>query len=104
MEDFDSAEQNFEGEKICLENINMGNYSMLEGQDRCPSFVEKSFPQFLFRFVLYCVMFIINVVLLNVLIGQISMTLQRVMKEGDKDYYLNALELKARLSRTQIFL
>ena len=86
-------------------NIPIGfhNYSKLEGEDRCPSFVEKSFPQFLFRFVLYCVMFISNVVLLNVLIGQISMTLQRVMKEGDKDYYLNVMELKARLSKTQLF-
>ena len=81
----------------------MGNYSMLEGEDRCPSFVEKSLAQFVFRFFLYCVMFIINVVLLNVLIGQISMTLQRVMKEGDKDYYLNVMELKARLSKTQLF-
>ena len=81
----------------------MGNYSKLEGEDRCPSFVEKSWSQFLFRVVLYCVMFIINVILLNVLIGQISITLERVMKEGDKDYYLNALELKARLSKTNFF-
>ena len=103
MEDFDSAEQNFEGEKICLENINMGNYSKLEEEDRCPSFVEKSSQQFLFRVVLYCVMFIINVILLNVLIGQISLTLNKVMTEGDKDYYLNALELKARLSKTHFF-
>ena len=103
MEDFDSAEQNFDGDKICLENINMGNYSMLEGEDRCPSLVEKSSAQFVFRVVLYLVMFIINVILLNVLIGQISITLDRVMKEGDKDYYLNALELKARLSKTQFF-
>ena len=103
MEDFDSAEQNFEGEKICLENINMGNYSMLEENDRCPSLVEKSWSQLLFRFVLYCVMFIINVILLNVLIGQISLTLNKVMKEGDKDYYLNALELKVRLSKTNLF-
>ena len=104
MEDFDSAEQNFEGDKICLENINIGNYSMLEGEDRCPSLVEKSSAQFMFRAVLYLVMFIINVILLNVLIGQISITLERVMKEGDKDYYLNALELKARLSKTIFFL
>ena len=81
----------------------MGNYSMLEGEDRCPSLVEKSSAQFVFRVVLYLVMFIINVILLNVLIGQISITLDRVMKEGDKDYYLNALELKARLSKTQFF-
>ena len=103
MEDFDSAEQNFEGEKICLENINMGNYSKLEGEDRCPSLVEKSSAQFVFRIVLYLVMFAINVILLNVLIGQISITLERVMKEGDKDYYLNALELKAGLSKTHFF-
>ena len=100
MEDFDSAEQNFDGDKICLGNINMSNYSMLDGEDRCPSLVEKSSAQFMFRVVLYLVMFIINVILLNVLIGQISITLERVMKEGDKDYYLNALELKARLSKT----
>ena len=104
MEDFDSAEQNFEGEKICLENIIIGNYSMLEGEDRCPSLVKKSSAQFMFRVVLYLVMFAINVILLNVLIGQISITLDRVMKEGDKDYYLNALELKARFSKTQFFL
>ena len=87
------------------QNIPMGynNYSMLEGIDRCPSFVEKSWSQFLFRFVLYCVMFIINVILLNVLIGKISMTLQGVMTEGKKDYYLNVLELKARLRKTKFF-
>ena len=103
MEDFDSAEQNFEGEKICLENINIGNYSMLEGEDRCPSLVEKSSAQFMFRVVLYMVMFAINVILVNVLIGQVSITLGRVMIEGDKDYYLNALELKDRLSKTHFF-
>ena len=96
-------EDSAEGEKICLENINMGNYSMLDGEDRCPSLVEKSSAQFVFRIVLYLVMFTINVILLNVLIGQISFTLGRVMKEGDKDYYLNALELKARLSKTHFF-
>ena len=103
MEDFDSAEQNFDGDKICLENIDMGNYSMLDGEDRCPSLVEKSSAQFMFRVVLYLVMFIINVILLNVLIGQISITLERVMKEDDKDYYLNALKLKARLRKTNHF-
>ena len=102
MEDIDSAEQNFEGEKICLQNINMGNYSMLEGEDRCPSLVEKSSSQFVFRVVLFVVMFTINVILVNVLIGQISITLERVMKEGDKDYYLSALELKERLSKTKL--
>ena len=103
MEDFDSAESNFEGEKICLENINIGNYSMLDGEDRCPSLVEKSSAQFMFRVVLYMVMFAINVILVNVLIGQVSITLNKVMIEGDKDYYLNALELKARLNKTQVF-
>ena len=111
MEDFDSAKQNFDGEKICLENIIMDqnitmgyhNYSELEGKDRCPSLVEKSSAQFVFRVVLYLVMFTINVILLNVLIGQISLTLNKVMKEGDKDYYLRALELKARLSKTIFF-
>ena len=81
----------------------MGNYSKLEGEDRCPSFVEKSWSQFLFRVVLYFVMFIINVILLNVLIGQISLTLNNVMIKGDKDYYLRALELKARLSKLKFF-
>ena len=81
----------------------MGNYSMLEGEDRCPSLIEKSSAQIVFRVVLYLVMFIINVIFVNVLIGQISITLERVMKEGDKDYYLNALELKDRLSKTQFF-
>ena len=103
MEDFDSTEQNFDGDKICLENINMSNYGLLEGEDRCPSFVEKSSAQFVFRVVLYLVMFIINVILLNVLIGQISLTLNKVMKEVDKDYYRNALELKARLSKLKFF-
>ena len=103
MEDIDSGEQNFDGDKICLENINMSNYSLLEGEDRCPSFVEKSSAQFVFRVVLYLVMFIINVILLNVLIGQISLTLNNVMKEGDKDYYLHALRLKARFSKTIFF-
>ena len=104
MEDIDSGEQNFDGDKICLENINMSNYSLLEGEDRCPSFVEKSSAQFVFRVVLYLVMFTINVILVNVLIGQISITLERVMIEDDKDYYLNVLELKARLSKTSLFL
>ena len=103
MEDIDSGEQNFDGDKICLENINMSNYSLLEGEDRCPSLVEKSSAQFVFRVVLYLVMFTINVILVNVLIGQISITLERVMKEDDKDYYLNVLELKARLSKTSLF-
>jgi len=103
MEDFDSAEQNFEGEKMCLENINMGNYSMLQGEDRCPSLVEKSSAQFMFRVVLYLVMFTINVILVNVLIGQLSMTWERKMIEADRDYYLNALELKDRLSKTFFF-
>ena len=103
MEDFDSAEQNFEGEKMCLENINIGNYSMLEGEDRCPSLVEKSSAQFMFRVVLYLVMFTINVILVNVLIGQLSITWERNMWEADKDYYLNALELKDRLSKTIFF-
>ena len=121
MEDIDTGEQNFEGDKICLQNITMDqniikdqnitkegptyhHYSELEGEDRCPSLVEKSSAQFVFRVVLYLVMFTINVILVNVLIGQISITLERVMKEGDKDYYLNALELKARLSKTHFLL
>ena len=97
MEDYDTGETNFDGENICIQNIVSGNYSLLEGEDRCPSLVEKSAAQFLFRIVLYLVIFTINVILVNILIGQISITLERVMKEGDKDYFLNVLELKARL-------
>ena len=111
MEDLDTGKQNFDSEKICLQNITIDrnstmdyhHYSELEGEDRCPSLVEKSPSQFFFRFVLFVVMFTINVILVNVLIGQISITLERVMKEDDKDYYLNALELKARLSKTTFF-
>ena len=95
MEDYDTGAQDFDSEKICLQNINMTNYGLLEGEDRCPNLVEKSADQFLFRVVLYLVIFIINVILVNILIGQISITLERVMKEGDKDYYLSVLELKA---------
>ena len=36
-----------------------------------------------------------NVILINILIGQISNTLNRVMKKDDNEYYLNALDLKA---------
>ena len=82
----------------------MTNYGLLEGEDRCPNLVEKSIDQFLFRIVLYLVIFTINVILVNILIGQISITLERVMKEGDKDYFLNVLELKARLPGRNIFL
>ena len=74
---------------------------MLEGEERCPSLVEKSSSQFVFRVVLFVVMFTINVIFVNVLIGQISITLGRVMKESDKDYYPNALELKERFSKTK---
>ena len=95
MEDFDTGAQNFEGNKICMQNISMDNYNELEGNDRCPNLAEKSLDQFLFRVVIYLVIFTINVILVNILIGQISITLNRVMIEGDKDYYLNALELKA---------
>ena len=103
MEDYDTGEQDFDGEKICVQNINMTNYGLLEGEDRCPNLVEKSTDQFLFRIVLYLVIFTINVILVNILIGQISITLERVMKEGDKDYFLNVLELKARLPGHNIF-
>ena len=98
MEDFDTGAQDFEGEKICMRNISMTNYNELEGNDRCPNLAEKSLEQFLFRVVIYLVIFTINVILVNILIGQISITLNRVMIEGDKDYYLNALELKVGIS------
>ena len=59
MEDIDTADLNFEGEKICLQDITMDqniikdqnitkegpkyhHYSELEGEDRCPSLVELS--------------------------------------------------------------
>ena len=111
MEDIDTGKQNFDSEKICLQNIimygdqdsvRMGthNYAELADEDRCPSLAEKSPSQFFFRLVLFFVMFTINVILLNVLIGQISITLNNVMKEGDKDYYLHVLEFKAGLSKT----
>ena len=106
MEDYDTGAQDFNGDKTCLQNITMGpdgNYGMLESSDRCPNLVEKSAAQFLFRVVLYLVIFTINVILVNILIGQISITLNRVMIEGDKDYYLNALELKEGSSDFHIF-
>ena len=111
MEDLDTGKQNFDSEKICLQNITIDrnstmdyhHYSELEGEDRCPSLAEKSPSQFFFRLVLFGVMFTINVILVNVLIGQISLTLNKVMKEGDNDYYLNAIEFKARLSKLKFF-
>ena len=95
MEDYDTGETDFNGDKICLQNIQWGNYSSLKGEDRCPNLKEKSLAQFSFRVVLYLVIFTINVILVNILIGQIGITLNRVMIEGDKDYYLNVIELKA---------
>ena len=139
MEDYDTGKQDFDDNKVCLENVSNGNYSwvefhfantflshggfyrhfgkdifsvfvcslsdsdhwiqpcdsLLEGQDRCPNLDEKSFAQFAFRVVLYLVIFTINVILVNILIGQISKTLERVMREDDKDYHMNVLELKA---------
>ena len=68
--------------------------SLLEGEDRCPNLIEKSFAQFAFRIGLYLVIFTINVVLVNILIGQISQTVEQVMQEGHKDYHLILLELK----------
>ena len=68
--------------------------SLLEGEVRCPNLVEKSFAQFAFRIGLYLVIFAINVVLVNILIGQISQTVVQVMQEGHKDYHLIVLELK----------
>ena len=98
LDDYDTGEQNFDGDKICLQNLSIGNYSLLEDQDRCPNLAEKSFEKLVFRIVLYLFIFIINVILVNILIGQISFTLNEVMKGDDKDYYLNALQLKVGLN------
>ena len=100
MDDYDTGEQNFNGDKICLQNISIGNYYLLEDQDRCPNLAEKSFEKLVFRIVLYLFIFIINVILVNILIGQISFTLNEVMKGDDKDYYLSALQLKVGLRVT----
>ena len=78
--------------------ISIGNYSLLESEDRCPNLAEKSFEKLVFRIVLYLMIFVINVILVNILIGQISSTLNDVMKGDDKDYYLNALQLKVGLN------
>ena len=86
---------------VCLQWFDLRNHSiepndnLLEGKDRCPNLNEKSGEQFAFRFVLYLVIFITNVMLVNILIGQISKTLERVMKDDEKDYYMNVLQLKA---------
>ena len=86
---------------VCLKWFDLRNHSiepndsLLEGKDRCPNLNEKSGEQFAFRFVLYLVIFITNVMLVNILIGQISKTLERVMKDDEKDYHMNVLQLKA---------
>ena len=72
----------------------MENYPELEGSSRCPNLMDKSANQFFFRIVLYLVVFGMNVILLNILIGQISKTLNRFEEDG-KEYYLSAFELQA---------
>lgn len=104
MEDYDTGEEDFYGNKICIQNITMDNiteqnkthhnYDELEGRDRCPSLTEKSAGQFSFRVLLYLVIFTMNVIAVNILIGQISITLNKIMIEGDKDYNMYALALK----------
>ena len=98
LDDYDSGEQDFNGDKICLQDLSIENYSLLEDQDRCPNLAEKSFQKLVFRIVLYLMIFVINVILVNILIGQISFTLNEVMKGDDKDYFLNALQLKVGLN------
>ena len=101
LDDYDSGKQDFNGDKICLQldqTSSIGNYSLLEDQDRCPNLAEKSIEKLVFRIVLYLFIFIINVILVNILIGQISFTLNEVMKGDDKDYYLSALQLKVGLN------
>ena len=56
--------------------------------------MDKSANQFFFRIVLYLVVFGMNVILVNILIGQISNTLNKV-EQDDNEYYLNKLELQA---------
>ena len=73
----------------------MENYPDLEGSSRCPNVMDKSANQFFFRVVLYLVVFGMNVILVNILIGQISNTLNKV-EQDDNEYYLNKLELQAR--------
>ena len=61
MDEYDTGEENFNGEKTCLENVSIGNYSLLEGKDRCPNLAEKSIEKLGFRMVLYIFIFIINI-------------------------------------------
>ena len=99
MDDLDTAEQDFNGDKICQSNITITNYADLEGNDRCPSLVEKSAEQFIFRVVLYGVIFTINLILVNILIGTISNSLSTIKGE---EYYLYSLEVKARFYKNVI--
>ena len=73
----------------------MENYPELEGRSRCPNVMDKSANQLFFRIVLYLVVFSMNVILVNILIGQISNTLKKV-EQDDNEYYLNKSELQAR--------
>ena len=93
MEDLDTAEQDFNGVKTCQSNITITNYADLAENDRCPSLVEKSAEQFIFRVVLYFVIFAMNFILINIFIGTISNSLSTI--KGD-EYYLFSLEVKAR--------
>ena len=99
MEDLDTAEQDFNGDKICQSNITITNYADLEENDRCPSLVEKSAEQFIFRVLLYVVIFTINLILINILIGTISNSLSTIKGE---EYYLYSLEVKARFYKNVI--
>ena len=63
--------------------------------------MDKSANQFFFRIVLYLVVFGMNVILVNILIGQISNTLNKV-EQDDNEYYLNKLELQARVVRVEL--
>lgn len=88
MEDLDTDE--------CQSNITIANYAGLEESDRCPNLVEKSAEQFIFRIILYCVIFAINLILVNIFIGTISNSLSSI--NGD-EYYLYSLEVKARFDK-----
>ena len=99
MEDMDTAEQDFNGDKICQSNITIMNYADLVENDRCPNLVEKSAEQFIFRVVLYFVIFAMNFILINIFIGTISNSLSTI--KGD-EYYLYSLEVKARFYKNVI--
>ena len=98
-EEFDTAESTlttgFNQTKDCIASDELNHrYSDLSTsqESRCPNIEEKSDQQFLYRFFVFMFIFIINVILQNILIGQISMTLQDAKEQKmDIDYFYSAL-------------